>query len=101
MAFVLSREERGRMIAEQPNAIMRLSERFYKVNSQSGHGMYNVTSTKAFAIGWICDCPDFTYREVKCKHIWAVEVSLKLRAVVQPRIIEPIGNVTVCIFCRS
>jgi len=80
---------------------MRMSDKFYKVNSQSGNGMYRVTRTKAFAIGWICDCPDFTHREVKCKHIWAVQFSLKLREAVQPRVIEPIGNVQACIFCRS
>ena len=100
MAQVLTREERGKMIAEQPHAIERLSEKFYKVSSQSGHGMYNVTRTKAFAIGWICDCPDFTYREVKCKHIWAVQFSLKLREVIQPRVIEPI-DIHACIYCKS
>jgi len=100
MAQVLTREERGKMIAEQPNAIMRLSEKFYKVNSQSGNGMYRVTRTKAFAIGWLCDCPDFTYREVKCKHIWAVEISLKLREVIQPRVIEPL-DIHACIYCKS
>jgi transposase-like protein len=62
--------------------------------------MYNVTRTKAFAIGWICDCPDFTFREVKCKHIWAVEISLKLRAVVEPRVIEPI-QISTCLYCKS
>jgi putative transposase len=88
------------MIAEKSNAIQRLSERFYRVASQSGNGMYNVTKTKAFAIGWICDCPDFTYREVKCKHIWAVEISLKLRAVVEPRVIQPI-QISTCLYCKS
>jgi transposase-like protein len=63
--------------------------------------MYNVTKTKAFAIGWICDCPDFTYREVKCKHIWAVEFSIKLREVVQLKAIEPIGEVHACIYCHA
>ena len=63
--------------------------------------MYDVTRTRSFAMGWICNCPDFIHREVKCKHIWAVEFSLKLREVVQPKIIEPIGDVRSCIFCRS
>jgi putative transposase len=96
-----TRKTRGQQIAEKPNQIMRLSEKFYKVASQSGNGMYNVSRTKAFAIGWICDCPDFTYREVKCKHIWAVEFSVKLREAVQPRVIEPIGDVHACIYCHS
>jgi transposase-like protein len=72
------------------------------VVSQSGHGAYDVTRTQAFAVGWICTCPDFTYREAKCKHIWAVEFSAKLRAVVQPptTTIEPI-DVRVCLYCQS
>jgi putative transposase len=88
------------MIAENPNQIQRLDDRFYKVASQSGNGMYDVARTKAFAIGWICDCPDFTHRQVKCKHIWAVEFSLKLREAVQARVIEPV-SVEVCLYCRS
>jgi hypothetical protein len=43
MQAALSREEKGRLIAEQPNSIMREDERFFKVASQSGHGMYDVT----------------------------------------------------------
>jgi hypothetical protein len=34
------------IIAEKPNQIMRLDERFYKVASQSGNGMYDVTKKK-------------------------------------------------------
>lgn len=58
---VLSREEKGRLIAETANSIMHVAERFFKVSSQSGHGMYNVTKKKESS-GWLCDCPDFVYR---------------------------------------
>jgi transposase-like protein len=53
-------------------------------------------------VGWLCTCPDFTYREVKCKHIWAVEFSARLREAVQPSVtvIEPIA-VHACIYCKS
>jgi putative transposase len=51
-------------------------------------------------IGWTCTCPDWTHRQVKCKHIWAVEFSLKLRAVVQPTVIEPL-EVDSCLYCKS
>jgi transposase-like protein len=98
MAQVLSREERGRMIADKPNQIMRLDERFYKVASQSGGGMYNVTKKRNG--GWLCDCPDFQYRSVQCKHIWAVQVSLSVRKEVQATVIEPI-TFEACIYCRS
>ena len=97
-----SREKRGRAIANHANQIIRLSEKSYRVASQSGHGAYDVTRTQAFAVGWICTCLDFTYREAKCKHIWAVEFSTKLREVVQPSatIIEPI-DVHACLYCQS
>lgn len=95
---VLTREERGKMIAEKPNQIMRLDERFYKVASQSGHGMYNVT--KRLNGGWLCTCADFEFRDVVCKHIWAVQISLTVRKVVEARVIEPI-DIHTCLYCKS
>ena len=101
MQAVLSREERGRATAEKPNQIVRLSEKFYKVASQSSEKMYDLARTKAFAIGWICNCPDFTYRAVKCKHIWAVEFSVALRNEVERNVvIEPL-NLSVCPYCNA
>jgi putative transposase len=94
------RKMRGMAIAQVASQVIRLDDRFYQVASQNGHGMYDVTRTKSFAIGWICNCPDFNYRKVKCKHIWAVQFSLKLRAVVRPRVIEPIVAET-CVYCNS
>jgi transposase-like protein len=95
------REMRGKAIAQTPNAIMRFDGRFYKVTSQSGHGMYDVVKSRENkTIGWVCDCPDFTYRNVKCKHIWAVEFSLRLRAVVEKHVIEPI-EINKCVYCKS
>jgi len=101
----LSREEKGRMIAEKPNQIQRLDERCYKVASQNGHGMYDVTRRENGS--WICNCFDFYYRGIekheiiRCKHIWAVELSLKLREHVQARVIEPITDIHACIYCKS
>jgi transposase-like protein len=101
MALVLSREERGRTIAETPNQIQRLDDRFYKVNSQSRDICYDVVRTDKFAIGWICNCPDFTYREAKCKHIWAVEISVALRNSVEQNVtIEPLSP-NICPYCTS
>ncbi len=100
MNSVMSREERGRLIAEKPNQIQRLDERFYKVASQSGNGMYDVVKKKE-STGWICDCPDFTHRKVICKHIWAVQLSLRIREQVQARVIEPITGIEACIYCKS
>ncbi len=95
------RELRGKLIAEKPNQIQRLDERFYKVASQSGNGMYDVVKARMNrTIGWVCNCPDWTHRQVKCKHIWAVEFSLKLREVIKARVIEPL-DLHACIYCKS
>jgi len=95
-----TREFRGRMIAEKPNQIMRLEERFYRVASQSRDIMYDVTKKKESS-GWLCTCPDFTHRNVQCKHIWAVQFSLKLRQQVAARVIEPVTDIHTCLFCKS
>jgi transposase-like protein len=97
-----TREACGRAIANEANQITRLSKKHYRVVSQSGNGAYDVTRTRAVAVGWICTCPDFTYRSVKCKHIWAVEFSAKLREAVKPpaTVIEPI-DVHACLYCQS
>jgi hypothetical protein len=78
MQAVLSREEKGRLIAEKPNQIVQHDERFYKVASQSGRGMYNVTKKKESG-GWLCTCPDFEFRNVRCKHIIACQIREQLR----------------------
>jgi transposase-like protein len=101
-ALVLTREERGKMIADKPDQIIREDERFYMVASQSGHGMYRVVKARMNrTIGWVCDCPDFTYRQVKCKHVWAVEFSNALRNKVKKNVvIQPISP-NVCPYCTS
>jgi transposase-like protein len=94
-----TREMRGKAIAEKPNQIQRLDERFYKVASQNGHGLYDVTKRKMG--GWLCTCPDFEFRKIQCKHIWAVQISLAVRKEVEARVIEPIIDNHACIFCKS
>jgi len=98
---VLTREDRGRLIAAKHNQIMRLDDKHYRVASQSGDGMYDVVRSKYFAMGWTCDCRDFLYREVKCKHIWAVEFSLRFRDKVKENVvIEPLSP-NICPYCAS
>jgi len=99
MQAVLSREEKGRQIAEKLDQIQRMDEWFYKVASQSGHGMYDVLRRENGS--WICDCFDHHYRQLRCKHIIAVEISQKLREHVQARVIEPITDIHSCLFCKS
>lgn len=63
--------------------------------------MYNVVKARMNrVIGWVCDCADFTYRQVKCKHVWAVEFSLNLRQIVEKNVIEPIA-INKCVYCKS
>ena len=93
------RIEKGKAIAEKPNQIVRQGERFYRVASQSRDGMYDVT--RQINDAWLCTCPDHQYRNVKCKHIWAVEFSLKLRDKVKENVvIQPI-TINACMFCKS
>ena len=89
---------RGQEIAKLEGQIKRLNDSTYRVNSQSGHGLYTVVK---MARNWRCSCPDHIYREVKCKHIWGVELSLKLRDKVQENVvIQPIA-INACLYCQS
>jgi hypothetical protein len=67
-----AREERGLMIA----ATSRIEKMLlgYKVPSQSGNGTYIVNLDHGTPF---CTCPDFEARQQKCKHIYAVEYTLK------------------------
>lgn len=51
--------------------------------------------------GWVCSCFDHIYRGVKCKHIYSIEFSEKLRREVETRRIEPITDVSSCLYCGS
>ncbi len=92
------REQRGLEIAKLNSQIRRINADAYLVKSQSSNGDYHVSKDTH---GWTCECPDHVYRHEKCKHIFAVEFSVSLRAEVSVRRIEPIDNLTECIFCGS
>ena len=70
----------------------------YTVKSQSHEGEYAVTKVDG---QWLCECPDNSYRQVKCKHIIAVELSTTIRAEVAVRRITPIENLSQCVYCGS
>ena len=96
--LITTREERGEAIAKLENQIKRIDASTYIVKSQSNHGEYCVSKS---SYGWKCECPDHVYRHVKCKHIFAVEFSVSFRAEVAVRRIEPIENLSECIYCGS
>jgi transposase-like protein len=96
--LLTTREERGEAIAKLSGQINRIEEGFYTVKSQSGNGEYAVTKVCG---DWVCECPDNKYRNVKCKHIFAVEFSAKIRKEVQiNRVIQEV-NVSNCQYCGS
>jgi transposase-like protein len=98
MTTQATRQERGEAIVKLQNQIQRLDACTYIVKSQSNNGEYHVSKN---IDGWECECPDHVYRHIKCKHIFAVEFSVSLRAEVAIRKIEPIENLTECIYCGS
>lgn len=90
------REEKGKMIPQHD--ITRIDETHYQVKSQTTQNEYTVISTE---YRWNCSCPDRFYRKICCKHIHAVEWSLKIRKEVEKEriVIEQIGSV--CPRCKS
>ncbi len=78
----LSLEEAGRLLQ---NNVERSDEFEYKSKSTFGNQTYQIISTE---LGWICSCPDHIHHGVKCKHVYAVELSLELRKTVEVRKIE-------------
>jgi transposase-like protein len=94
------RELRGLEILGKGDQIKRINSDTYRVNSQNGSGSYLVVRSGK---EWNCECPDHKYRQVVCKHIYAVYFSLNMRqrvvAQVQPTIdiIKPDG----CRYCGS
>jgi len=96
---VLSREEKGRLIAEKPNQIQRMDEHSYKVASQSSDVMYDVVQRENGS--WLCSCFDHYYRQVRCKHIIACQIREQLREKVRENVVIQPVEITACIYCRS
>lgn len=98
-----SREEKGMSLAHLGGFVRRVDDNSYVVRSQSGNGDYQVISGE---LGWLCSCPDFTYRVQKlgekCKHIWAVNFSLELRKTVAKTVtIRDIHDIVSCVKCGA
>ena len=89
---------KAQAIVKLGNQVKRLDDQTYQVTSQSGHGIYSVVKRGR---GWRCSCPDHMYREVKCKHIWAVEFSQALRAEVSNQVVIKPLDLQVCVSCAS
>jgi len=93
------REAKGQKIALKSDLI-RVSDHHYHVHSQTTKRDYDVIKTND---KWVCSCPDHVFRHVCCKHIHAVEFSIKIRMEVREKnkiTIQPI-TIDSCLFCKS
>ncbi|MGI0093444.1 MAG: SWIM zinc finger family protein, partial [Nitrosotalea sp.] len=81
MTEINKREEKGKEIALKSDLI-RVSDYHYHVHSQTTKRDYDVIK---IGTNWVCNCPDHTYRKICCKHIHAVEFSLKIRQEVREK----------------
>ena len=93
-----ARQARGQTIAEKQGQIKRMNETQYEVKSQNSGSLYDVVGTE---FGWSCSCPDHQFRKVCCKHIHAVEISLKIRKEVKKKHVIETVDVSSCQFCGS
>ncbi len=93
------RRMRGEQIAKVEDAIQRIDGSSYKVHSQSGESWYSVQYNGTV---WLCECPDYEFNGLgKCKHTFAVELSLELRRRIEnARVIEPL-DLQSCLYCYS
>ena len=85
------------------DSVVRVSQVHYRVRSQSGSGSYDVRKD---GLRWVCPCADYQRKSQFCKHCWAVELSLRIRADVDgrerpPAPAEPIRQVPHCPKCGS
>jgi transposase-like protein/Zn finger protein HypA/HybF involved in hydrogenase expression len=106
------RELRGLKILSEPDTIREIKKNAWEVKSQSGNGYYQVSRkfvnnhSHRNDYKWECSCPDHQTRNgIICKHILAVQFSLKLNGDIEKEnaahhIEETEKNVT-CPVCKS
>jgi len=98
---VSDRAIKGYAIISKGDIPQIVNEEMFLVPSQNSNKKYRVILRKS----WSCDCPDFKFRKVKCKHIYAVEFLLKMREKVNSdstiQIENEILNETKCVYCGS
>ncbi len=98
MNKTITRKLRGRQITDKPDQITKIDDSHYMVKSQSRDYTHDIISTEH---GWSCTCEDHQFRKIYCKHIHAVEISIKLRNAVKSRIVIEEVSIDVCQFCKS
>lgn len=104
------RQVRGLQLLQ--SKIKRKNKLHFKVSSQSEDGLwYDVIKRYGHNIGgrqegkWTCNCLDFIYRHVICKHIYAVTLWKEERKTVTQDVLPPIlpisNEVSNCEKCKS
>lgn len=104
-----SKQELARQVKATDLQVERKNKLHYRVKSQSEEGLwYDIIHKKDLHQDgqWTCNCLDFMYRQVTCKHLYAVTLwkqqqkNVVTQDVLPP--IQPISNeVTNCIKCKS
>ena len=106
------RELRGLAILSQPDTVIQTGKNEWDGRSQSKDAYYQVVrvfqdrdAQQRNQAVWTCTCPDHTTRNVICKHIHAVQLSLKIAGDVQeqsaPAVIEEAEPKITCPICKS
>jgi len=97
----LTREERAQKLLENPNThILRVNDNHFQMKSLATNRVYDITIKFN---KWSCTCPDHKYRMVECKHIKAIQISIKIKEEARQRsrvTINPIST-TECLFCHG
>lgn len=106
------RQLRGLAILSQPDTIIQTGKNEWDVRSQSKDAYYQVIriypKNRIERMGstgtWTCSCPDYQTRNLPCKHIHAVQLSLKIAGDVQEHstsaVIEEAEPKITCPFCK-
>ena len=92
------RQQRGQTIAKARRNLKRINKLTYRVKSQTNGSYYHVRTT---SIGWSCECADYNFRGVKCKHIFAVEISYAIRETVRQEVVIQQITSKSCPQCKS
>lgn len=102
------RELKGLEILGKGDQITRLDADSYRVGSQNGEDASYLV--KRSGKEWTCECADHRFRQMVCKHIWAVYFSLNMRQRVITQV-QPVVETTaitserksgsLCKFCGS
>lgn len=71
------RETKGQELIQKGIEPKPIMEDAYSIPSQSSDKKYKVINHYN---GWLCTCPDYHYRKVQCKHIFAIRYWLDMRS---------------------